>query len=88
MDKKLQKNIDLLNKVANEGLLPMLYANLISSDAMTSVAACDKAEELLKSFSEAIPYTRIKDKDKWERRFLDGVVIARRDREEFEKQTQ
>ena len=88
MDERLQKNIDLLNKVAKEGMLPMLYANLISSDTMTSITACDKAEELLKAFAEAIPYTDIENKDEWERRFLDGVMIARRDREEFEKQTQ
>ena len=85
MDEKLQKNIDLLNTVFQDGLLPMLYGNLISSDTMTSVESCKKAEELLRAFAEAIPYTNIDDKDKWEKRFLDGVVIAQRDREEFEK---
>lgn len=86
MDEKLQKNIDLLNRVAKEGMLPMLCANLISSDSMTSAEACAKAEGLLKGFAEAIPYTDIEKKDEWERKFLDGVMIARRDREEFEKQ--
>ena len=88
MDEKQQKNIDLLNRLEKEGTLTMLYANLISSDAMTSVGACEKAESLLRGFAEAIPYTDIEDKDEWERRFLDGIVITMRDREEFLKEKQ
>lgn len=82
----MDKNIELLNTVDGEGLLDLLYASLISADSLTSADYCDKTIEMLTSFLEALPSTKIVNKDAWHDRFVTGIEIAKRDKKRYEKQ--
>ena len=84
----MDKNIELLNILDRDGLLAILYVNLISADSLTSADYCDKTIEMLTSFLEALPSTDIKDKDAWHDRFVDGIEIAKKDKKRFENEKQ
>ena len=78
-----EKDIMLLNAADERGLLPVLFANLVSSEALLSEDACLKAIELLTGFKEAIPETQIGDKEYWLGMADGGIEVAKRDLERY-----
>lgn len=83
MDKNV--NIKVLNTVNKQGMLPMLFGELVSADALTNEGQCKKSLEILNDFKEALPETEIDDKDKWMKFIDDGLEIVKRDLENFER---
>lgn len=81
-----EKDIRVLNAAYDLDMLGVMYVEMISSDTLLSVEACDKTIELLTGFLEALPETKIEDKDEWKKNFEDGIEIAKKDKEYFEKQ--
>ena len=81
MDKN--RSIDLLNAADENGLLPMVFVGLISSEELTSAEKCKNSLEILEGLLEAIPESNIKDKDRWLKFANDGIEIAKRDLELF-----
>ena len=77
------KDIELLNTANENNMLSIITASLISSDALVSLDACDKAIELIKSFLEALPETNIEEKDRWKKTFEDCLGVAERDRKNY-----
>lgn len=83
MDKNV--NIKVLNTVNKQGMLPMLFGELVSADALTNAEQCKKSLEILNDFKEALPETEIEDKDTWMKFIDDGLEIVKRDLENFER---
>ena len=83
MEDRIKKNIDLLNEANKQGMLPMLYLSLISSDSLIDEGSCDKSIEMLTDFLEALPKTDIEDKEKWKDMFNAGLGIVKRDKKNF-----
>ena len=79
------KNIEALNTLDENGFLPLLLGELISSDTLESADQCRKSIEMLSEFVEALPETNIKDKEKWKKMMEEGLEIARRDLKYFEE---
>lgn len=80
---KNSKDVKLLNVANEHGLLPLIFAELVSGDALVNEVACDKSIEVITNFLEAIDDTDIQDKDKWKKFLEDGLEIAKRDKEKF-----
>lgn len=83
MDKNV--NIKVLNTVNKQGMLPILFGELVSADALTNTEQCKKSLEILSDFKEALPETEIEDKDTWMKFIDDGLEIVKRDLENFER---
>ena len=83
MEDRINKNIDLLNEANKQGMLPMLYLSLISSDSLVDEISCDKSIEMLIDFLEALPKTDIEDKNMWVEKFNAGLGIVKRDKKNF-----
>ena len=80
-----EKIIELLNEADRNQMLPMIFGSLISADALTSANACRKSIEILEDFKEAIPESEVMNKDVWMKFVSEGLEIARKDLEKFEK---
>lgn len=80
-----EKIIELLNEADRNQMLPMIFGSLISADALTSANACRKSIEILEDFKEVIPESEVMNKDVWMKFVSEGLEIARKDLEKFEK---
>lgn len=78
------KNVEILNAANENGLLPFLFASLISADSLVNIDACNKAIEMFSDFIEAIPETNLDNKEKWVEKCKSGIKIAERDKKQFE----
>jgi len=83
MNKK--KNIELLDAANKMGMLPTLFSGMVSSDSLVNADACRKSVEMLEEFMDAIPESTIADKERWMEFISEGLEIARKDLEKFEK---
>ena len=86
MEDKIQKNVQLLNKLKDEkNALDLLYVNLISSDSLVDVKSCKLSIDILTGLVAALPFSDVDNKKKWRKLFLDGIAITERDLKEFQK---
>jgi hypothetical protein len=83
MSKK--KNIEMLDAANEMGMLPTLLSGLISSDSLVNADACRKSIEMLEDLREAMPESKVMDKDVWMKFISEGLEIVRKDLEKFEK---
>ena len=79
------KVFELLNEADKNWMLPMLFGSLVSADVLTSADACRKSIEMLEDFREAMPESKVMNKDIWMKFISEGLEIARKDLEKFEK---
>lgn len=88
MNKKEQlkkKNIELLETMYNEKMLPVFFTSLISSDTLVGPDVCDECEKVASNMLSVLPDANIPEDVKvwWKKKFEDALEIIKKEREEF-----
>lgn len=78
--------IRILNEADENGLLPMITANMISADHLINAEMCNVSITFFENLLEVLDQTEISNKEEWRERFKAGIEIAKRDKKIFENE--